>query len=135
MIVSDQTSSQLEDKPPESSGGHGVDNSGFGLVNWLFDHIKDRRPIFLSLFRQYDRETKIFSEYKWLGYPALFFCLIWDGVMFLIYMIAVAAIVEAITFIFVKGTGILDYLSGDTSQHTQTQTIEVHAQHVDVYPK
>jgi hypothetical protein len=127
MQIVEPNSTPLEDKPPETGNGHSVDNSGFGLVNWLFDHIKDRRPIFLSLYQQYDEQVK-FSANRYNGFAGgliLPICIIFDGIMFLMYMAAVVAIVTGITFIFVKGTGLLDYIHKAPTQVVDTPKVEI----------
>lgn len=104
-------SSELKDIPPPPGGtSSNPDSSGFGLVIWLFDHINDRKPVFLSLYQQYDLEVKISSTHKGLNWLLLILALVGDIVIFLVYALAVIAIITGITFIFIKGTGLLEFI-------------------------
>jgi len=98
-------------KPGRNTGDKNLESNGFGLVVWLFDHINERRPIFLSLYRSYDNEVKLSSNYPLTSLILLFFAIIGDLAIFLVYALAVIAIIAGITFIFVKGTGLLDYIN------------------------
>ena len=86
------------------------DSSGFGLIVWLFDHISERKPVFLSLYQQYDAEVKIASQHKVISWILLVIATTLDMIVFLVYALAVILIIAGITFIFVKGTGLLDYV-------------------------
>jgi len=101
------------------------DSSGFGLVNWLFDHIKDRKPIFMSLYTQYDKDIKLGASFKWVAYPMLLLCTLLDTILFVIYMIAIVAIIAGITFIFIKGTGLLDHFVQPEDERLKVQQVEV----------
>ncbi|HUC89445.1 MAG TPA: hypothetical protein VMR45_01460 [Patescibacteria group bacterium] len=87
-----------------------TDSSGFGLVNWLFDHIDERKPIFLCLYQEYEKEIKLSSRHRIINVVLLLIAAIADVILFSVYMGAVILIIAGITFIFVKGTGILDFV-------------------------
>lgn len=103
---------EIKDELPKASPAtpKNPDSSGFGLVVWLFDHINERKPVFLSLYQQYDAEVKIASEHKIFSWLLLSLAILCDAIVFLVYAVAVIAIIAGITFIFVKGTGLLDYI-------------------------
>lgn len=76
----------IEDQPPQSPiNNQNPDSSGFGLVIWLFDHINARRPVFLSLYQQYDLEVKVSSNHMVLNWLLLVLAMIGDVLIFLIY--------------------------------------------------
>jgi len=104
-------STEINEEPPTPpTGGNNPDSSGFGLVIWLFDHINDRKPVFLSLYQQYDLEVKVSSNHKFLNWVLLVLALIGDIAIFIVYAVAVIAIITGITFIFIKGTGLLEFI-------------------------
>lgn len=102
---------ELNEEPPSPLPNNtSPDSSGFGLVIWLFDHINDRKPVFLSLYQQYDLEVKVSSNHKVLNWILLVLALLGDTIIFIIYALAVIAIITGITFIFIKGTGLLEFI-------------------------
>lgn len=112
LIIPDPPEPTIEE-PPKTADAKPLngDTTGFGLINWLFDHIGERKPIFLHLYMQYDQDVKIGSIYKkTFGVILLLVAIILDAFLFLVYTVAVTAVIVGITFIFVKGTGILDFM-------------------------
>lgn len=104
-------SQELSDEPPTPpAGGGSSDSSGFGLVIWLFEHIDGRRPIFLSLYQQYDVEVKVSSNHKIVNWILLVLALVGDFIIFTVYALAVILVIMGITFIFIKGTGLLEFV-------------------------
>ncbi len=109
IIVKEDTPQTEIELPNNGNAKQASDSSGFGLVNWLFDHINERKPVFLSLYREYEREVKLASTHKIINWTLLLLSTIGDFILFAIYAGAVILIIVGITFIFVKGTGLLDY--------------------------
>lgn len=107
--VPEQTEINTEIEPGNGRKDQ-TDSSGFGLVNWLFDHINERKPIFLCLYQEYEKEIKLSSHHKVLNWILLLIASIADVILFAIYTASVILIIAGITFIFVKGTGILDFI-------------------------
>jgi hypothetical protein len=122
LNIPDEDAKLPEPEPKKDGNG---DSSGFGLVNWLFDHIKDRKPVFMSLYAQYDIDIKLGSSFKPIAYVMLPLCVILDLLLFFIYTIAIIAIIAGITFIFIKGTGVLDILLPPQADQVKVQQVEV----------
>lgn len=122
LIVRDVQPEQ--ELPPKPQGTPNGGDNGFGLVNWLFDHIKDRKPIFMSLYSQYDNELKLSANYKPLALVFRFMCVIGDLILFAIYAAAVGAVIVAITYIFLKGTGLLEAFHLAPAQSAQNVELQ-----------
>lgn len=109
VIPPSETASE-EIEPPKGNNKGGSDNSGFGLINWLFDHINERKPIFLCLYQEYEKEVKLSSSHKIINCLLLVVASTADILLFTVYALSVMLIILGITYIFVKGTGIIELI-------------------------
>ena len=133
FLVAEEEPRQDKKGDGRNNGNGGDNTSGFGLVNWMFDHVRSREPIFLHLYKDYDRQLKLSGvsagkPQKFLGALLLIGCLLFDGIVFLVYGLSVVFIILSITFIFVKGAGVLEYLHADPATHSSSEPIKVQAQ-------
>lgn len=122
--ISDKTDSVVpaQDSKPQPSTG--ADSGGVGIVNWLFDHVKDREPIFLSLFDRYDSKMNIRMYHPRMSKHLIRLCIFADVLIFTIYAVAAVLVILAITYIFLKGTGLLEFMQLEPKQ--QVPVVEVH---------
>lgn len=123
IVVPEQPEPGTEIEPPKNGSREPSDSTGFGLVNWLFDHINDRKPVFLCLYQEYAKEVKLSSTHKAINWILLVMATIGDLLLFAVYAAAIILVIVGITFIFVKGTGLLDYIH-KPDQRINTQIIE-----------